>query len=132
MKKKIVTGLEIILLFILFFYIFINYKTISDSIVWNFLSLKKEGIKENIFFPFVEKEFQNDTFFTIAIGRNIFKYGFTNLDRLTFHKNLYFPHSGIFDILINSIYELFDFNRSILLCCRNIINNFFKPSLYLL
>lgn len=47
-------------------------------------------------FPFVDKNIENDTLFTIAIGNNILKNGFTNLDTLTWHENLAFPHSRNF------------------------------------
>lgn len=57
-------------------------------------------------FPFVNNEITNDTFFTIAIGRNIIENGFSNIDRLTWHENLAFPHSGVFDLIIYGIYSI--------------------------
>ena len=62
-----------------------------------------------IMISIVPKQIQNDTFFTISIGRNVIKSGLSDVDKLTFHDNLKFPHSGIFDIFITLIYEKFNF-----------------------
>lgn len=57
-------------------------------------------------FPFVDNQIENDTFFTVAIGRSIMENGFSNLDVLTWHENLAFPHSGIFDLIIYGVYNI--------------------------
>lgn len=58
----------------------------------------------------VPKEFQNDTFFTIAIGENILKNGIDNQEKLVWHDGLEFTNSRwIFDVLITLIYNIFDF-----------------------
>lgn len=58
----------------------------------------------------VPKEFQNDTFFTIAIGENILKNGIENEEKLVWHEGLEFTNSRwLFDVLITEIYNAFDF-----------------------
>lgn len=57
----------------------------------------------------VPKVFQNDTFFTIAIGENTLKNGLTDQEVLTYHEDLKFPHSGVFDVLVTLIYNKFGF-----------------------
>lgn len=58
----------------------------------------------------VPKEFQNDTFFTIAIGENILKNGIESEEKLVWHEGLEFTNSRwIFDVLITLIYNTFDF-----------------------
>lgn len=39
-------------------------------------------------------------------GKNIIENGFSNIDTLTWHENLEFPHSGLFDIIIYWVYNL--------------------------
>lgn len=56
----------------------------------------------------VPKEFQNDTFFTIAIGEKILNN--EDVNSLLWHKDIDFVHSGVFDIIITNIYNLFDFD----------------------
>lgn len=59
----------------------------------------------------VPKEFQNDTFFSIPIGENIFKYGIETEEKLVWHENLEFTNSRwLFDVVIAQIYNLFDLN----------------------
>lgn len=55
--------------------------------------IKNTNTKISFAFPYVNKSITNDTFFTIAIGNNILKNGITNVDTLTWHQNLKFPHS---------------------------------------
>lgn len=58
----------------------------------------------------VPKEFQNDTFFTIAIGENVLKNGIENEEKLVWHEGLEFTNSRwMFDVLITLIYNTFDF-----------------------
>ena len=96
---KFANKIPIIIKIIPYFFMRNHYRT-----------LKNTDFKYSFTFPFVKKSMTNDTFFTIAIGRNILKNGITNYDNLTIHGKLKFPHSGVFDILITSIYNLFGFN----------------------
>ena len=49
----------------------------------------------------VEKMFQNDTFFTIALGERTVKYGIEEYDQLVWHDNLKFIHlRWLFDVVI--------------------------------
>ena len=59
----------------------------------------------------VEKSMQNDTFFTIAIARDMIdRGGLDGLDHLTQHEGLNFTHSGwIFDLIIYGAYSAFGF-----------------------
>ena len=59
----------------------------------------------------VEKTMQNDTFFTIAIARDMIERGgLDGIDHLTQHEGLNFTHSGwIFDLIIYGAYSLLDF-----------------------
>ena len=41
----------------------------------------------------VNKEFQNDTFFTIALGERTVEYGIEEFDGLVWHENLTFIHT---------------------------------------
>lgn len=55
----------------------------------------------------VPKSFQNDTFFTIAIGEKILNN--EDVNSLVWHDDINFFHSGFFDIIITTIYRVFDF-----------------------
>lgn len=79
---------------------------IGQMIWWNYRVLILNEPKFSFVIPFISKNITNDTLFTIAIGRNILENGITNIDTLTFHENLEFKHSGVFDILINTIYNV--------------------------
>lgn len=58
----------------------------------------------------VPKEFQNDTFFTIAIGENILKNGVQIKEQLVWHDNLEFTNPRwLFDVFITTIYNNFNF-----------------------
>jgi len=59
----------------------------------------------------VDKQLQNDTFFTIPIGNNILENGITTEEQLTWHKGLEFTNSRwAFDIIIATIYNIANFN----------------------
>lgn len=50
---------------------------------------------------FVNKEFPNDTFFTIAIGENILENGIQTEEKLVWHEGLEFTNPRwLFDIVI--------------------------------
>lgn len=58
----------------------------------------------------VPKNFQNDTFFTIAIGNQILENGIQKNDTLVWHENLEFTNSRwLFDVIIASIFNNYDF-----------------------
>lgn len=58
----------------------------------------------------VRKTFQNDTFFTIAIGQNILKNGIEIEEKMVWHEGLEFTNPRwLFDILITQIYNHFNF-----------------------
>lgn len=58
----------------------------------------------------VPKEFQNDTFFTIALGERTLEYGIEKVDQLVWHENLEFIHlRWLFDVVIYAIYNIFNF-----------------------
>ena len=105
-KEKVQKIVEVIILLIFFSIIIMEVSRIYKTIIWNYRIFKNTGIKISFVVPFINKNIANDTFFTIAIGRNILQNGITNLDTLTFHENLKFPHSGVFDIIINKIYTI--------------------------
>ncbi len=54
----------------------------------------------------VPKEFQNDTFFTIALGERTVNYGIEETDRLVWHENLNFIHlRWLFDVVVYTIFN---------------------------
>ena len=56
------------------------------------------------------KEFQNDTFFTIASGQRILKYGIESEEKLVWHEGLEFTNPRwLFDVIITEIYSLWNF-----------------------
>lgn len=58
----------------------------------------------------VPKEFDNDTFWTIALGEKILEHGVKNEEELVFHENLKFTNPRwLFDVTIASIYNNFGF-----------------------
>lgn len=59
---------------------------------------------------FVNKTFQNDTFYTIKIGELIFNNGIDMMDHFSFHSGLMYtyPH-WLYDCLIYGIYYLFGY-----------------------
>lgn len=58
----------------------------------------------------VKKSFQNDTFFTIAIGEEIIKNGIDENEKMVWHEGLKFTNPRwLFDIVITLIYNHFDF-----------------------
>lgn len=58
----------------------------------------------------VTKTFQNDTYFTIAVGNKILSEGIYTNETFTFHEGLKYENvRWIFDITIAKIYNLFDF-----------------------
>lgn len=61
-------------------------------------------------FSIVNKEFQNDTFFTIALGEKILNEGLNTQEKLVWHENLEFtnPRWG-FDLITAIIYNTFGF-----------------------
>lgn len=57
----------------------------------------------------VNKTFQNDTFFTIPIGRNILENGITREEQLVWHDGLTFSNvRWLFDVTIALIYNTFN------------------------
>lgn len=106
MKEKVLKIVEVIVLLTFFVTIIMAVNKTCKTIIWNYRLLKNAGTKISFAVPFINKNIANDTFFTIAIGRNILKNGITNFDTLTFHEKLRFPHSGVFDIIINKIYTI--------------------------
>lgn len=59
----------------------------------------------------VPKEFQNDTFFTIAVGNEILENGVQSEEKLVWHEGLEFTNSRwLFDTLITLIYNNFGFD----------------------
>ena len=61
-------------------------------------------------FILTKKEFQNDTFYTIKVGEQILKTGIDMKDHFSWISNLSYtyPH-WLYDVIIFSIYNLFDF-----------------------
>lgn len=59
----------------------------------------------------VPKVFQNDTFYTITVGRDILKYGFDEVERYSWVEGLTYtsPH-WLFDVVNYLIYNVFEFN----------------------
>ncbi len=58
----------------------------------------------------IHKQFQNDTFFTIANGRTLIDSGFQEYDTLSWHENLKFTNARyLFDLIITGIYEVTGF-----------------------
>ena len=59
---------------------------------------------------FTTKSFQNDTFYTIKVGKSILKNGIDMKDHFSIHKLPYtYPH-WLYDILIYKIYQKFNFD----------------------
>ncbi len=80
--------------------------------------MKHEKIKNIILIFFliifistiVEKTFQNDTFFTLALGEDILENGINTQEKLVWHENLNFINPRwAFDVLIAEIYNHFNF-----------------------
>lgn len=90
---------------ILIFLIVILIIACRKQIFW-IMHYAKRVEEFKFIFPFVNNEITNDTFFTIAIGRNIIQNGFSVIDNLTWHSNLEFLHSGVFDLIIYGIYNI--------------------------
>jgi hypothetical protein len=88
-KKFLIIAITI--LFILF--IILECRLELDIVKYDYKASKFTENLRTFAYPFVNREITNDTFFTIAIGNNILKNGITNLDTLTWHENLSFPHS---------------------------------------
>lgn len=58
----------------------------------------------------VKKTFQNDTFFTIALGENILENGIDTQEKLVWHEGLENTNPRwLFELLIAGIHNLFDF-----------------------
>ena len=56
------------------------------------------------------KEFQNDTFFTIAVGQKILEQGIYTEETFTWHEGLKYENvRWLFDIMIATIYKIGDF-----------------------
>ena len=59
---------------------------------------------------FTRKTFQNDTFYTIKIGKSILKNGIDMKDHFSWHNLSYtYPH-WLYDVIIYKIYDVFKFN----------------------
>lgn len=59
----------------------------------------------------VPKEFQNDTFFSIALGENYLKEGINEKEQLVWHEGLEYTNSRwLFDITITKLYNIFGFD----------------------
>ena len=59
---------------------------------------------------FVRKPFQNDTFYTIKIGKSILKNGIDMKDHFSWHNLAYtYPH-WLYDVVIYKIYDIFKFS----------------------
>lgn len=58
----------------------------------------------------VEKKFQNDTFFTIALGQRTVEHGIEEYDQLVWHDNLRFIHlRWLFDVVIYGLNNTFGY-----------------------
>lgn len=58
---------------------------------------------------FTRRSIQNDTFYTIKVGKSILKYGIDMKDHFSWHKLEYtYPH-WLYDIIIYKIYTVFKF-----------------------
>lgn len=58
----------------------------------------------------VPKLFQNDTFFSLSLGKRILENGIENQEKLVWHEGMEFVNPRwLFDIGITQIYNLFDF-----------------------
>lgn len=91
-KKYIVTIISVLIIVT----ILIACKNQVKWVSWHYNSMVNSDTPISFVFPFINKNIANDTFFTIAIGNNILKNGITNIDTLTWHENLEFPHSRNF------------------------------------
>ena len=61
-------------------------------------------------FSITPKEFQNDTFFTIAIGNRVLEYGVETEEHLVWHEGLEYTNSRwLFDAVIATIYNNFGY-----------------------
>ena len=73
-----------------------------------------------IFFVFsiVPIEFQNDTFYTVTIGKDILQYGFDGIDHYSWHEGLSYtsPH-WLFDVINYLIYDFVSFNGLYIFVC---------------
>lgn len=69
-------------------------------------------------FSIVPKEFQNDTFYIIALGQSINSRGLDRLDHFSWHNNLEYryPH-WLFDVINANIYNFWGLNGIYLFVC---------------
>lgn len=69
-------------------------------------------------FAIVPRTFQNDTFYTITIGRDILQYGFDGLEHYSWHDGLSYtsPH-WLFDVVNYLIYNLYSFDGLYIFVC---------------
>lgn len=104
--KKYILPVVLILVCV---FIIVECRTQVKYIKYYLRKIQNTGTQISFVVPFINKNIANDTLFTIAIGNNVLANGITNMDTLTWHENLEFPHSGIFDVIIATIYNKFDF-----------------------
>lgn len=102
--RKLLNLLLIIPIIMCIVFVSKNIKILKNF----YLRYKTE--KPEFTFSIFNKTITNDTFFTIAIGEYVLKNGNDNMDHLTWHENLSFPHSGVFDMGIATIYNKFGLN----------------------
>lgn len=95
-KKKIKENRITIISIVIIFIVLIACGKQCQWISYYTNAMRNTGTKLEFVFPIINKTITNDTFFTIAIGNNVLKDGFTNVDTLTWHDNLEFPHSRNF------------------------------------
>lgn len=75
-----------------------------------FLKIASIIILVLICITFTRKTFQNDTFYTIKVGKSILKNGIDMKDHFSWHKLPYsYPH-WLYDVIIYKIYDMFSFN----------------------
>jgi hypothetical protein len=83
------------------------------QIIWAFYYANQ--VKEFKFvFPFVNNDITNDTFFTIAMGKNIIANGIQKEEILTWHQGLNFSNPRwLFDVFIAFLYSKVGLERNI-------------------
>lgn len=66
----------------------------------------------------VPRSFQNDTFYTVTIGRDILQYGIDGIDHYSWHKGLSYtsPH-WLFDVVNYLIYNVAGFDGLYIFVC---------------
>lgn len=84
---------KLMLIFIIFFVILMVVNINKNAKLLKFFYNKYNTLNPEFSFSIFNKSIINDTFFTLATGQYMLENGNDNMDHLTWHENLEYPHS---------------------------------------